>query len=76
MGAGTLRDSEKEAFWRATLTRQRQSGLSAAKFCSQVGLNENTFSSWKYIIRGRHTEATQETRGFRYAITSRGRASW
>lgn len=57
-GGASLRDAEKEAYWRKVLIEWRHSGLSQAAFCRSRVLNTNTFSSWKTIIRERDTERT------------------
>lgn len=56
LGGASLRDAEKEAYWRKFLTQWRHSGLSQAEFCRRHGLNANTFSSWKTIIRERDAQ--------------------
>ena len=48
-----LRDEAKEQVWRERLTVQQASGLSQLKFCTQEGLNANTFSSWKKTLEKR-----------------------
>lgn len=50
------RDLAKEKFWRATLGRQKDTGLSQAEFCRRENLSENSFSTWKTIIAERDLE--------------------
>lgn len=50
------RDRAKEKFWRSAISRQIASGLSAAKFCQGEGLNPNTLSTWKQLIKERDEE--------------------
>ncbi len=40
------------------MARQRASGLSQHEFCRREGLNPNTFSSWKEVIRQRDGDGT------------------
>ncbi len=54
--SSSVRDPEKEAFWREALKRWRQSKLNQAEFCRQENLNQNTFSSWKTTIVERDAE--------------------
>jgi transposase len=50
------RDPEREAFWRESLARQRQSGLSVRAWCSQEGVTETTFYYWQRAIAQRDRE--------------------
>ena len=52
----SMRDPQKEGYWRQMLTMWQNSGLSQAEFCRQERLNANTFSSWKAIIPERDAE--------------------
>src|SRR3954469_8078197 len=44
------RDPAKEAFWRAAVSRQRQSGLGVRAFCAAEGLKVAAFYFWKREI--------------------------
>lgn len=39
--------SEKEEFWRESVSVWKESGLSARKFCTQEGLGYQSFLSWR-----------------------------
>jgi|SRR5581483_9323207 len=47
---GRPRDDCKEDYWRTTLRRWQQSGLSIAAFCACHGLEANTFYRWRRIL--------------------------
>ncbi len=55
------RDKTKETFWKKVLAAQIGSGLSQKAFCMREGLNPNTFSSWKKVIRRRDQEKSAKT---------------
>jgi len=63
----SLRDPEKEVYWRQKLLEWKRSGLSQAEFCRREGLNQNTFSSWKTIIPERDAEQRIKDRSERVA---------
>jgi hypothetical protein len=50
------RDKAKEMFWRKTLTRFFESGLSQSAFCKLEHLNPNSLSSWKIALQKRDAE--------------------
>ena len=52
------RDLAKEKFWRQAIARHAVSGLSQQEFCKREGINPNTFSTWKEIIRQRDADGT------------------
>lgn len=56
----SLRDPEKEKYWREILADQQKSGLSQAEYCRAHGLNENSFSWWKREIPARDRQARRE----------------
>ena len=43
--------SEKEEFWRESVSVWKESGLSARQFCSQEDLGYQSFLSWKRRLR-------------------------
>ncbi len=43
-------NSEKEAYWRSVLRRQRKSGLSVREFCAEEQLSSASFYRWKREI--------------------------
>lgn len=47
------RDASREKFWRHAIGRQATSGLTQLEFCKREGLNPNTLSYWKKIVRQR-----------------------
>jgi transposase len=47
------RDGVKEQYWREVVERQAASGHSVRAFCSEQGLNENSFYAWRQTIRQR-----------------------
>jgi hypothetical protein len=47
MAKGKVRDKSKEAFWRRTMHRQRQSGLTVRAFCREHALRETAFYFWR-----------------------------
>jgi hypothetical protein len=47
------RDIRKEEYWRKTLRRWQEGGLTQAEFCRKEGLKVNTFSSWKHVLQAR-----------------------
>jgi hypothetical protein len=60
------RDPEREAHWRESLARQRQSPLSVRAWCSQEGVTETTFYYWQRAIaqRDRENDLTVDTPAF------------
>ena len=46
MAMGKIRDKSKEAFWRQTVRRQGQSGLTVRAFCREHELRETAFYFW------------------------------
>ena len=47
MAMGKVRDKSKEAFWRRTVRRQGQSGLTVRAFCREHELRETAFYFWR-----------------------------
>jgi hypothetical protein len=47
MAMGKVRDKNKEAFWRRTVRRQGQSGLTVRAFCREHELRETAFYFWR-----------------------------
>jgi len=47
MAKGKVRDKSKEAFWRRTVRRQGQSGLTVRAFCREHELQETAFYFWR-----------------------------
>jgi transposase-like protein len=58
------RDSGRERFWRQTLRQWRRGKLNVRDFCSQHGLSEPSFYSWRRELARRDQEAaTHKARG-------------
>lgn len=47
---------QRQAHWRALLSRQAHSGLSAAAFCKGEGIAAQTFYWWRAKLRGGQEE--------------------
>ena len=47
MARGKVRDKSKEVFWRRTMRRQRQSGLTVRAFCRKHAVRESAFYFWR-----------------------------
>ena len=47
MARGKVRDKSKEAFWRRTVRRQVQSGLTVRAFCREHAVRETAFYFWR-----------------------------
>ena len=54
------RDLEREGFWKETVARWRETGVTQAEFCRKEHLNVNTFSSWKKILQQRELVAVRK----------------
>jgi transposase-like protein len=52
------RSVEKEAFWRAKLDEQRQSGLNVRAFCRVRSISEPSFYAWRRALAARDAEDT------------------
>jgi hypothetical protein len=50
------RDPEKERFWRRTMRRQQQSGLTVSAFCAAEGLKDWSFHWWRRELVKRDRE--------------------
>lgn len=50
------RDPFKEQYWRDTFERQAASGLGPKAFCEREGINENSYYSWRALIKKRDAE--------------------
>jgi hypothetical protein len=57
------RDLEKERYWRRMLRQWRGSGMSGRDFCSEHGLSEPSFYSWRREIVRRDQEETAAVPG-------------
>jgi hypothetical protein len=55
------RDPKLEQFWRRHLAQQDLSGLTIRDYCSNHGLNEASFYSWRSIIAERDRRAEPAT---------------
>jgi transposase-like protein len=56
--ANTVRDAEKEAFWRDVVRRQVGSGTAVKEFCRREGLAESSFYAWRRIVVQRDDRKT------------------
>jgi len=56
--ARSQRSVEKEAFWRAKLDEQRQSGLHVRAFCRAKSISEPSFYAWRRALAARDAERT------------------
>ena len=56
--ARSERSVEKEAFWRAKLDQQRQSGLNVRAFCRTQSISEPSFYAWRRALAARDVERT------------------
>jgi len=54
-------DPNREAFWRATIQQQRQSGLTIREFCRQRKLSESAWHRWKSKFARRDEQPVNET---------------
>ena len=52
---------EKEAYWRAVLQRQLESGLSITDFCRAESISVSSFYQWRRVIRRRDRKKTGVT---------------
>jgi hypothetical protein len=64
------RSSEKEAYWRKMLSRQRSSGQTVRQFCRKQRLSEGSFYHWQREIgrRDRQVASTTENGRSRRAV--------
>ena len=46
---------ERKAYWRALVDKHTESGMSAAAFCKQEGINPQRFYFWRRRFRGDST---------------------
>jgi hypothetical protein len=56
--ARSERSVEKEAFWRAKLDEQRQSGLNVRAFCRARSISEPSFYAWRRALQDRDAETS------------------
>jgi hypothetical protein len=56
--ARSQRSVEKEAYWRAKLDEQRQSGLNVRAFCRVKSISEPSFYAWRRALGARDAERT------------------
>jgi hypothetical protein len=59
---GPRRDGDKERFWRATIARQRRSGQTIRRFCSELGVSEPSFYAWRGELKRRRAERAEKVR--------------
>lgn len=60
--ARSERSVEKEAFWRAKLDEQRQSGLNVRAFCRARSISEPSFYAWRRVLAARDAEKSGDRR--------------
>jgi hypothetical protein len=60
--ARSERSVDKEAFWRAQLDQQRQSGLNVRAFCRTQSISEPSFYAWRRALAARNVERTVASR--------------
>jgi transposase-like protein len=61
MAMGKVRDEGKEAFWRRTVRRQGQSGLTVRAFCREHELRETAFYFWRRELAKREAARRRST---------------
>src|SRR5512143_337618 len=59
---GKRRDPAREKFWRRTIRRQQQSGLTIRAFCQREGLKDWTLRWWRQELVRRDRQPTTEPR--------------
>lgn len=57
IGKPGRRDISKENYWRDTVTKWRESGLSKTQFCKNQEININSLCTWTKVIKARDHEA-------------------
>ena len=53
------RDGALEAFWRGTLRRREESGLTIVEFCRREGLSSATYHFWRRELQRRDAESVR-----------------
>lgn len=61
--ARRLSGGERGAFWRKMVQRQRESGLSVARFCRREGLKPVTFYAWRRRLQDEATSSRSRSDG-------------
>jgi transposase-like protein len=61
MAMGKVRDEGKEAFWRRTVRRQGQSGLTVRAFCREHELRKTAFYFWRRELAQREAAQRHST---------------
>lgn len=59
---GKRRDPAREKFWRRTIRRQQQSGLTIRAFCQREGLKDWTLRWWRQELARRDRRPTTDAR--------------
>jgi transposase-like protein len=59
------RDPARERFWRGTIRRQAQSGLSIRAFCQEHEIAEPSFFAWRRELARRDGDSAEPTRSLR-----------
>jgi hypothetical protein len=59
---GKRRDPAREKFWRRTIRRQQQSGLTIRAFCRREGLKDWTLRWWRQELARRDRQPTTDAR--------------
>lgn len=60
---GKRRDPAREMFWRRTIRRQQQSGLTIRAFCRREELKDWTFRWWRQELGRRDQQPVTDPRG-------------
>jgi hypothetical protein len=66
---GKRRDPAREKFWRRTVRRQQQSGLTVREFCRRERLKDWTFRWWRQELSRRDQQPAGTGRGEPTAAT-------
>ena len=61
MSAGKPRDPKLERRWRDLIARWKRSGISVGDFCTDQGVSESSFYSWKRELAARDQAVTPTT---------------
>jgi hypothetical protein len=59
---GKRRDPARENFWRRTIRRQQQSGLTIRAFCQREGLKDWSLRWWRQELARRDRQPTTDAR--------------
>ena len=60
--ANTLRNAEKELFWRDAVRRYEHAGTAVKEFCRREGLAESSFYAWRRIVAQRDDRKSDDKR--------------